>query len=93
MDYGVADADLPPYVADINALFVASGASPIAVADARGASAQLKVLIDLLHVHGIAVMLDVVYNHAGPGFTPGIVTRGTGHVRKDRTDSCAGTVR
>ncbi len=26
------------------------------------------VLIDLCHLHGIAVILDVVYNHAGGGF-------------------------
>jgi 1,4-alpha-glucan branching enzyme len=29
---------------------------------------QLKALIDLCHVHGIAVLLDVVYNHAGGDF-------------------------
>jgi 1,4-alpha-glucan branching enzyme len=28
--------------------------------------AQLKVMIDMFHLHGIAVILDVVYNHAGP---------------------------
>jgi 1,4-alpha-glucan branching enzyme len=27
--------------------------------------AQLKAMVDLLHVYGIAVMFDVVYNHAG----------------------------
>ena len=29
---------------------------------------QLKALIDLCHVHGLAVILDVVYNHAGGDF-------------------------
>ena len=29
---------------------------------------QLKALIDVCHVYGIAVLLDVVYNHAGGGF-------------------------
>jgi 1,4-alpha-glucan branching enzyme len=29
---------------------------------------QLMALIDLLHVHGIAVIFDVVYNHAGGDF-------------------------
>ena len=73
IDYGIEDADLPPYLADVNALFAARGAVPIALDDARGASAQLKILVDLLHVYGIAVILDVVYNHAGGGFTPGSI--------------------
>ena len=29
---------------------------------------QLKALIDLCHLHGLAVLLDVVYNHAGGDF-------------------------
>ena len=29
---------------------------------------QLKALIDLCHVHGLAVLLDLVYNHAGGDF-------------------------
>src|SRR3984893_4588480 len=29
---------------------------------------QLKCLIDLSHLHGIAVIFDLVYNHAGGGF-------------------------
>ena len=29
---------------------------------------QLKALVDLCHVHGLAVILDVVYNHAGGDF-------------------------
>jgi 1,4-alpha-glucan branching enzyme len=32
---------------------------------------QLKALIDVCHVYGIAVLLDVVYNHAGGGFDDG----------------------
>ena len=34
----------------------------------RGADNQLRALIDVCHVHGIAVIFDVVYNHAGGGF-------------------------
>ena len=26
---------------------------------------QLKAVVDLCHLHGIAVVFDVVYNHAG----------------------------
>ncbi len=28
----------------------------------------MKALVDVCHVYGIAVFLDVVYNHAGGGF-------------------------
>lgn len=73
MDYGIDDADLQPYVDDVNALFAQRGAAAISVRDAHGASAQLKILIDLLHVWGMAVILDVVYNHAGPGFNEGSI--------------------
>ena len=29
---------------------------------------KLKALIDICHLYGLAVLLDVVYNHAGGGF-------------------------
>ena len=29
---------------------------------------QLKALVDLCHAHGLAVIFDVVYNHAGGEF-------------------------
>jgi 1,4-alpha-glucan branching enzyme len=35
------------------------------IADITPAPAQLKALVDLCHVYGIAVAFDVVYNHAG----------------------------
>jgi 1,4-alpha-glucan branching enzyme len=65
MDFAVEDADLPPYVAYVNALLDAKGLAPYAVEDLRGEMNQLKALIDLCHIHGLAVLLDVVYNHAG----------------------------
>ncbi|HVV47363.1 MAG TPA: alpha amylase C-terminal domain-containing protein, partial [Bryobacteraceae bacterium] len=34
----------------------------------RESDDQLRVLIDICHVYGIAVLFDVVYNHAGGGF-------------------------
>jgi 1,4-alpha-glucan branching enzyme len=65
----VADAStLPGYLATINGLFRAKGLAPWPLADIASAPAQLKVLVDLCHVYGIAVAFDVVYNHAG-GFT------------------------
>lgn len=68
MDYGVADADLPSYLADINALLDSKGLRRYVLEDLRGEMAQLKALVDLCHLHGVAVMLDVVYNHAGGDF-------------------------
>src|SRR5688500_3685508 len=68
MDFAVEDADLGPYVAQVNQLLPANGRAPYAVADIRGEMNQLKALIDLCHIHGLAVFLDVVYNHAGGSF-------------------------
>lgn len=64
----VATADLPFYLDQLNALYAAKQKSPIALADIQSGPGQLKALIDLCHVYGIAVTFDVVYNHAG-GFS------------------------
>lgn len=65
----IADASrLPQYLAAINALLTARQRTPLALQDLRSGPAQLKALVDLCHVYGIAVAFDVVYNHAG-GFT------------------------
>jgi len=42
------------------------GVLPYAVAEAYGTPDDLKLLIDTAHGLGLAVMLDVVYNHFGP---------------------------
>ena len=68
MDYAVADADLPPYLAELNGMLTVRQLAPYAQGDLRGEMNQLKALIDLCHVHGLAVLLDVVYNHAGGEF-------------------------
>lgn len=68
MDLGLDEAALPPYLAALNALLAAKGLKPYRAADLRGEMNQLKALIDLCHVHGLAVLLDVVYNHAGGDF-------------------------
>ena len=68
MDFAVADADLGPYLAHANALLAAKGLAPYKAADLRGEMNQLKALIDLCHAYGLAVILDVVYNHAGGDF-------------------------
>jgi 1,4-alpha-glucan branching enzyme len=79
MGYGGADLfspdfpyitveDLSDYLTAINALYAVKGKAPIRLADIQSGPLQLKLLVDLCHVYGIAVMLDVVYNHAG-GFS------------------------
>jgi 1,4-alpha-glucan branching enzyme len=66
--YVAAAADLPGYLATINGLLAAKQLAPLRLEDLRSGPAQLKVMVDLCHVYGIAVVFDVVYNHAG-GFT------------------------
>jgi len=66
--YVAAETDLPGYLATINGLLTARDLPPLQLQHIRSGPAQLKALVDLCHVHGIAVVFDVVYNHAG-GFT------------------------
>ncbi|MFW6057174.1 MAG: malto-oligosyltrehalose trehalohydrolase [Chloroflexota bacterium] len=42
------------------------GAYPYAAQNSYGGPAGLKRLVDACHQHGLAVILDVVYNHFGP---------------------------
>ena len=42
------------------------GVFPYAPAEAYGHPDDLKALVDAAHGHGMAVLLDVVYNHFGP---------------------------
>ena len=67
--YTVYDpAVLARHLATINGLLAAKGAPPLTVDQIASGADQLKAMVDLCHVHGIAVVFDVVYNHAG-GFT------------------------
>jgi 1,4-alpha-glucan branching enzyme len=80
MGYGGADLFSPdfPYVASgeqierllpkINAILVGKGFDPLSAETLASAPNQLKALVDLCHIHGVAVVFDVVYNHAG-GFS------------------------
>ncbi len=68
MDFAIEDVDLGPYVDRVNELLDAKGLTRYKIEDLRGEMNQLKALIDLCHVHGLAVLLDVVYNHAGGDF-------------------------
>lgn len=42
------------------------GVYPYAVQNSYGGPESLKKLVNACHIHGIAVLLDVVYNHLGP---------------------------
>jgi 1,4-alpha-glucan branching enzyme len=53
------------YLANINRLLQNKGGAPISFIDISTGPAQLKAMVDLCHVYGIAVDFDVVYNHAG----------------------------
>ncbi|HWZ90690.1 MAG TPA: alpha amylase C-terminal domain-containing protein [Polyangiaceae bacterium] len=68
MDYAVRAADLGPYYARVNQLLAAKGLGALAADELTGQVNQLKVFIDLCHLYGIAVIADVVYNHAGGSF-------------------------
>ena len=66
IDYAVYHEDgLAKYLVTINRLLAGKGFGPITLDDIRPGYAQIKVMVDLLHVYGIAVGFDVVYNHAG----------------------------
>jgi 1,4-alpha-glucan branching enzyme len=69
MSYEVPAADLGRYRDAINALLASKGLGPpLTTADLASQSNQLKALVDVCHAFGIAVLFDVVYNHAGGGF-------------------------
>jgi 1,4-alpha-glucan branching enzyme len=59
---------LRPYVTFVNAILAEKGMPPVTADQLAPGPNQLKALIDLLHLNGIAVIFDLVYNHAGGGF-------------------------
>lgn len=69
MDYEVGDdGELARYLAKVNALFARAGLPPMTLDELRAGPDQLRCVIDLFHLNGIAVLFDVVFNHAGGGF-------------------------
>ncbi len=70
MDYSVAptDPDFPRYLAKANALLAHFGHAPYGPTAIDCQTKQLMAVIDILHLHGISVIFDLVYNHAGGGF-------------------------
>ncbi|PYE52058.1 alpha-amylase family glycosyl hydrolase [Deinococcus yavapaiensis] len=68
MNYAAPDAAIPAFLPDINALLHVKGLAPYQAQDLKGEMNQLKALVDVCHAYGLAVLLDVVYNHAGGDF-------------------------
>jgi len=68
--YGEYDeTKLQAYFATANTILNQAGQPGYTGIDVlRGADSQLKALVDICHVYDIAVLFDVVYNHAGGGF-------------------------
>jgi 1,4-alpha-glucan branching enzyme len=64
--YTVYDpAALGTYLTTINGLLADKGCAALAPAQITGGPNQLKALVDLCHLYGIAIAFDVIYNHAG----------------------------
>jgi 1,4-alpha-glucan branching enzyme len=69
LDYHVADeTELARYLQKANAFFGRHGIPALRIDDLRPGPNQLKCVIDICHLTGMAVMFDVVFNHVGPGF-------------------------
>ncbi len=69
MDYCVGAAELAArYLPRINALLAAKGVAPKTAAELSSQVNQLKLFVDVCHLYGIAVIVDVVFNHAGGSF-------------------------
>ena len=62
------DTELEGYLVAVNALLRSFGQPELGIDALRPGINQLKCLIDLAHLHGIAVIFDLVYNHAGGDF-------------------------
>ena len=67
-DYQVPPEQVPARLDNINRMLAACGQPAMTAAQLTPGINQLKCLIDLCHLNGIAVILDLVYNHAGGGF-------------------------
>ena len=68
MDYCVPAQDIDSYLPRINAMLGSKGKDALSIDDLRDQRDQLKAMVDLCHLHGLAVIGDVVYNHAGGPF-------------------------
>jgi len=66
MDYGAKPGpELRGYLGLVNGLRGRFDLPALTEAELAAAGNQLKAVIELFHLHGVAMLLDVVYNHAG----------------------------
>jgi len=68
MEYAVPAGEIGPYLDKLNELLVRRSMPTMEARHITSHADQLKALIDVCHVYGMAVIFDVVYNHAGGGF-------------------------
>lgn len=68
MDYCVGPDQLEFYLRKVNALLAKKNCAPLTAQHLSGQVNQLKAFVDLCHLYGLAVIVDVVYNHAGGNF-------------------------
>jgi 1,4-alpha-glucan branching enzyme len=70
MDYSVpsSNPDFQHYFDKVNELLAKAGLPPFQESELNCQTKQLMAVVDLFHVYGIAVIFDVVYNHAGGDF-------------------------
>jgi 1,4-alpha-glucan branching enzyme len=67
-DYAVPAEELDAYVDKVNDLLRACGVETLTREQLGSHVNQLKAFVDVCHLHGLAVIPDVVYNHAGGNF-------------------------
>jgi len=65
MDYEADDpTELNQYLSAVNDLLTKQGKAPVTLDVLKIPTNQIKTLIDICHCYGLAVIFDVVYNHA-----------------------------
>ena len=70
MDYCLTPAELGPYLDRVNQHLARWNQPALAAGQLEGQVNQLKAFIDICHLYGLAVIPDVVYNHAGGNLDP-----------------------
>ena len=66
--YTIPPLEIGPYWTMVNELLVAKGKKPLEKGALDDQVDQIKAFVDVCHAYGLAVLLDVVYNHAGGPF-------------------------